>query len=76
MPELPELETPRRGTFRGTADESMHALLLGNYLPGYSVSYTGAVIGAVELFGITYLTCRLFSWIYNRVAVLRSGGRS
>lgn len=60
--------------FRGTAAESMHALLLANYLPGYTVSYTGAMIGAVETFAITYLICRLFSWTYNRVALLRSGG--
>jgi len=59
---------------RGTAGESMNALLLTNYLPGYSVSYTGGLLGAVEVFGITYLVCRLFSWIYNRVAALRSGG--
>lgn len=59
--------------FRGTAAESMHALLLTNYLPGYSVSYTGAVVGAVEVFGITYLVCRLFSWMYNRLAALRNG---
>ena len=59
---------------RGTAGESVHALLLTNYLPGYSVSYTGGLIGAVEMFGITYLICRLFSWIYNRVAALRNGG--
>lgn len=60
--------------FRGTAAESMHALLLTNYLPGYSVSYTGGLIGAVEVFGITYLVCRLFSWMYNRLAALRNGG--
>jgi len=60
--------------FRGTAAESMHALLLTNYLPGYSVSYTGGLVGAVEVFGITYLVCRLFSWMYNRLAALRNGG--
>ena len=59
---------------RGTAGESMHALLLTNYLPGYSVSYTGGIIGAVESFVMTYLVCRLFSWLYNRVAALRNGG--
>jgi hypothetical protein len=59
---------------RGTAAESMNALLLTNYLPGYSVTYMGGLIGAVEVFVITYLVCRFFSWIYNRVAALRSGG--
>ena len=36
--------------FRGTADESVHALLLENYLPGYSISLLGSLIGALELF--------------------------
>ena len=31
---------------RGTADESMHAQLLVNFLPGYSVSTVGSLIGA------------------------------
>lgn len=57
--------------FRGTADESMHAVLLAQYLPGYSVSVPGSIIGAVELFALTYLLCLLFSWIYNTVARVR-----
>lgn len=57
--------------FRGTADESMHAVLLAQYLPGFSVSVTGSIIGAVELFALTYLLCLLFSWIYNNVARVR-----
>ena len=61
--------------FRGTAAESMHALLLENYLPGYSVSIAGGVIGAIELFGATYMVCLLFSWIYNSIAALRGGRR-
>lgn len=56
---------------RGTADESMHAVLLAQYLPGYSISVPGSIIGAVELFVVTYLLCLLFSWIYNNVARVR-----
>jgi hypothetical protein len=59
--------------FRGTADESVHAILLVNYLPGYTISLTGSLIGALELFGVTYLMSLLFSWIYNGVVSLRSG---
>ncbi len=59
--------------FRGTAEESVHAALLSNYLPGYSVSLKGSLIGALELFVFTYLACLVFAWIYNRVAALRSG---
>jgi len=57
--------------FRGTADQSMHAILLAQYLPGYSISVQGSIIGAVELFAVTYLLSLLFSGIYNSVARLR-----
>jgi hypothetical protein len=56
---------------RGTADESMHAVLLAQYLPGYSISFLGSIIGAIELFAVTYLLSLLFSWIYNNVARVR-----
>jgi len=59
---------------RGTADESRNAELLGQYLPGYSVSYTGGIIGALEIFAIIYLLSLLFSWIYNTVT--RARGRN
>lgn len=59
--------------FRGTADESLHAVLLAQYLPGYSVSIVGAFIGALEIFAVCYVLSLLFSWIYNRVA--RARGR-
>lgn len=58
--------------FRGTADESVHAKLLVNYLPGYSVSTVGSLIGAIELFVVAYLLSRLFSKIYNGVMSARS----
>lgn len=57
---------------RGTADQSIHAQLLVNYLPGYSVSLTGSLIGALELLVITYIISRLFSAIYNGVVSLRN----
>jgi hypothetical protein len=57
--------------FRGSAEESIHAILLSQYLPGYSVSIPGGLLGAVELFGVVFMLCKLFSWIYNRVALIR-----
>lgn len=60
---------------RGTADQSPHAALLSNYLPGYTVSFSGGLIGAALLFAITYFFCRLLGWIYNRVVLLRSRGK-
>jgi len=57
--------------FRGTANESMHAYLLAQYLPGYSVTIPGGLLGAIELFCVVYMLCQLFSWIYNAVARFR-----
>jgi len=56
---------------RGTADQSMHAALLVNYLPGYSVSTIGSFIGALELFVINYILSLGFSWIYNNIVAFR-----
>jgi hypothetical protein len=56
---------------RGTAAESVHARLLGEVLPGYTVSVVGSIIGAIELFAILYVFCRAFVSIYNWVAARR-----
>jgi len=56
---------------RGTAHESIHAALLSQYLPGYAVSASGSILGAVDVFIITYLCCVLLGEIYNRIAALR-----
>lgn len=58
---------------RGTAQESVHAALLVNYLPGYTVSFTGSLIGAAQLFAVTYLLCFLLAVTYNLVATRRAG---
>jgi len=59
---------------RGTADESVHAALLSEYLPGYAVSTSGSILGAVYVFVITYLFCVLLSAIYNGIVALRQKG--
>lgn len=59
---------------RGTADESVHAALLSQYLPGYAVSTPGSLVGAVEVFVIAYLLCRVLATIYNGVAAWRRRG--
>ena len=53
---------------RGTAAESVHARLLSEVLPGYTVSVVGSIIGAMELFVVAYVFCRGFVTIYNWVA--------
>lgn len=53
---------------RGTADQSVHAGLLSQYLPGYTVSAAGSIVGAVEVFVVAYGGCALLAAVYNRVA--------
>jgi hypothetical protein len=63
---------------RGTANESTHAALLANYLPGYSVSFLGALLGALALFAMAFLGSLLLAAIYNSIVDFRHGraGRS
>ena len=58
---------------RGTADSSVHAALLGNYLPGYTVSVVGGLIGALELFVLVFVSSVMLAAIYNKVVDLREG---
>jgi len=53
---------------RGTAGESRHARLLGEVLPGYTVSPVGSLVGAIELFAVLYVFCHAFALIYNSLA--------
>ena len=48
-----------------------HLSLLGNYFPGYSVTWPGSVIGL--LYGAVFggIVGWTVAWIYNRVAQLR-----
>lgn len=59
---------------RGTAEESVHAALLSQYLPGYSVSLPGSLVGALEMLIIVYLSCVLLAAIYNWVHAMRHKG--
>ena len=56
---------------RGTAEGSIHSRLLVNFLPGYSVSFLGSLIGAAQLFVFVYLSCLLWGWIYNGIISVR-----
>lgn len=59
---------------RGTADESGHAKLLSHYLPGYSVSFPGSLLGGLEFFVFLYLFALLVAVTYNAIAFRREGG--
>jgi protoporphyrinogen oxidase len=54
-----------------TASENINAALLANYLPGYSVSFVGSLIGGAELFAIAFLASLLFGALYNAIARAR-----
>jgi hypothetical protein len=56
---------------RGTAGESVHARLLSEFLAGYTVTTGGSVVGALELFALVYVVCRIFAAVYNRLALRR-----
>lgn len=57
---------------RGTAPYSKNAALLSQYLPGYSVSFIGSLIGAAELFVAAFVLSHVLAGIYNFVARMRS----
>jgi hypothetical protein len=56
---------------RGTADESVHAALFSNYIPGYSVSILGGLWGAVELFALVFIACQILAAVYNKIVEIR-----
>jgi hypothetical protein len=57
---------------RGTAAQSPNAALLGQYLPGYTVSFAGSLVGAAELFGVAFVLSHVLAAIYNVVARARA----
>ena len=59
---------------RGGETVGPHLSLLGNYFPGYSVTWTGAVIGGFWGLVSGGLAGWLTAWIYNYVAGRRSVG--
>ncbi len=56
---------------RGTAHESVHAQLLSNYMPNYTVSPQGGLLGGLELFLIVSFGAALATSIYDYVAYSR-----
>jgi hypothetical protein len=56
---------------RGTAASSIHARLLAHFLPGYTVGFTGSLIGATELFALLFVFCVALAHIYNRIVAAR-----
>ena len=56
---------------RGTAGESVHSALLANYIPGYSVSILGGLLGGAGLFALVFIGCLLLAAVYNKIVEIR-----
>lgn len=52
---------------KGGPDVGRHLKLLAVYLPGYSVTWPGAFIGAAYMFFLGYGAGRTVATIYNRI---------
>jgi len=57
---------------RGTAAQSPNAALVAQYLPGYTVSLPGSVVGAAELFAVAFVLSHVLAAIYNQIARARA----
>lgn len=53
---------------RGGSEVGIHLGLLSNYFPGYSVSWTGAVVGSLWATFWGAILGWVVAWIYNRIA--------
>jgi hypothetical protein len=51
----------------GGAVVGPHLALLGNFFPGYTVSWGGGVVGFVYAFVVGYAVGRLIGTVYNRL---------
>ena len=53
---------------KGGSNPGPHLALLAQYFPGYSVSYTGALIGFCYAFTIGFVTGFILGAVYNKLA--------
>jgi len=58
---------------RGGIEVGLHLRLLGNYFPGYTVSWSGAVLGFLYGAAAGALLGYAVAWIYNRIVDRRHG---
>jgi hypothetical protein len=54
--------------FKGGTHVGLHLQLLRVYLPGYSVTFAGSVIGFIYAFVLGYLSGRTVIALYHRLA--------
>lgn len=55
---------------KGGPNPGAHLVLLSNFMPGYAVTFWGAVIGSIEAmvyaWVIVYLGARLYNWVADQ----------
>jgi hypothetical protein len=55
---------------KGGENVGQHLQLLGVFLPGYSVSFLGSLVGFVYLFVLGYIVGRFIGVVYNKMVEL------
>ena len=53
---------------KGGDDVGQHLGLLGNYFPGYDVTFAGSLLGALYAFVVGYVVGRVVCAVYNVAA--------
>jgi hypothetical protein len=61
---------------RGGENVGQHLGLLRNYLPGYSVTWGGALLGLVYGAAVGAVIGASIAWIYNMIALYRNNESS
>ncbi len=61
---------------RGGTNVGQHLSLLGNYYPGYSVTWGGAFVGLIYGCLTGGLLGYVVAWLYNTISLKRLDGKS
>jgi len=52
---------------KGGPNVGQHLALVGQYFPGYRVTFLGSIIGFIYMFVLGYVLGRLIGLVYNRL---------
>ena len=58
---------------KGGSGPGPHLSLLGQYFPGYRVTFLGSLAGFAYAFAVCFVAAFVGAWLYNRVTELRHG---